>query len=211
MKIVAFLKAKLVVTVLAGVVVAGGATVVVTATPAGQQLFHASSNATQVTKTPEAEQHNQQDPANTCPGLADAQHLATKYVLSATRQSSAVQAICALHTGAFKGTTPGGRVVSSSRVFGYGEIGQLLTYASYLASHSKANTKSTLTDGNVESYLAEALQSCGTSPIEKCLETNIPNYQPGNSNSNGNGAGSGNGNGNGTGGGKPTGTPTPHH
>jgi hypothetical protein len=209
MKIVALLKAKLVVMVLAGVVVAGGATVVVTATPAGQQLFHASSHSAQVTKTPDADQQSQQGQANTCPGLADAQHLATQYALSATSQSSAVQAICALHTGAFKGTTPGGSAVSSSRVYGYGEIDQLLTYARYLATHAKANSSSKLTDANVQSYLADALQSCGTSPIEQCLETNIPNYQPGNGNGNGNGGGNGNDNGNG--GGKPTGTPTPRH
>lgn len=129
--------------------------------------------------------------------------------LSSASQSSAVQAICALHTGAFKGTTPGGSTVSSNRVFGYGEIDQLLIYARYLATHDKANATGQLTNGNVESYLAEALQSCGTSPLEQCLKTNIPNYQPGN----------GNGNGGGNGppaetptphGGKPTGTPTPH-
>lgn len=197
MKIVAFLKTKLVVMAVAGVVVVGGVTAVLAATPAGHHLFHASSNAAQVTKTPDADQQRQQGQANPCPGLADAQNLATKYALSSDSQSSAVQAICALHSGSFKGTTPGGSAVSSSRVFGYGEINQLLTYAEYLATHAKATSRSNLTDGNVESYLAEALQSCGTSPIEQCLKTNIPDYQPGN--------------GNGNGGGKPAGTPTPHH
>lgn len=72
----------------------------------------------------------------------------------------------------------------------------LLTYANYLATHDKANNGNTLTDENVQSYLAEALQTCGTTPLEQCLKTNIPNYQPGNGNSNG--------------GGKPEGTPTPH-
>lgn len=207
MKFVAFLKAKLVVIVVASVVLAGGATAVLAATPAGHNIFHSADNAAQVTKTPDADQKSQQGQANACAGLADAQNLATKYALSTTSQSSAVQAICALHTGAFKGTTPGGSPVSSSRVFGYGEIDQLLTYARYLATHDKANNTSNLTDGNVESYLAEALQSCGTSPLEQCLKTNIPNYQPGNGNGNGNGGGNGNGNG----GGKPEGTPTPHH
>jgi hypothetical protein len=196
MNIVTVLKAKLVVMAVASVVVVGGVTAVLAATPAGQQVFHPSSNAAQVTKTPHAaDQQDQPGQANTCPGLADAQHLATQFALSATSQSSAVQAICALHSGSFKGTTPGGSAVTSSRVFGYGEIDQLLTYAQFLATHDKATSGSTLTDGNVQSFLAEALQSCGTSPIEQCLKTNIPNYQPGNGN----------------GGGKPTGTPTPHH
>ncbi|HEU5197987.1 MAG TPA: hypothetical protein VFU32_00030 [Ktedonobacterales bacterium] len=201
MKIVAFLKAKLVVTVIAGVVLAGGATAVLAATPAGGQIFHAASNSAQVTKTPDAGQPTREGQTNTCPGLTDAQNLAGKYTLSSENQSSAVQAICALHSGTFKGTTPGGSAISSSRLYGYGEIDQLLTYARYLATHDKANSTSSLTDGNVESYLAEALQSCGSSPIEQCLKTNIPDYQPG--------TGSGDGNGNGRG--KPTGSPTPHH
>lgn len=193
MKIIALLKAKFVVTVITGVILAGGATAVVAATPAGQHLFHATSHAAQITKTSDADQPSQKDHTNACPGLADTQNLATKYALSSESQSSAVQAICALHTGSFKGTTPGGSAVSSSRVFGYGEVDQLLTYTQYLATHSKANSTGNLTDGNVQSYLAEALQTCGTSPLEQCLKTNIPNYQPGN------------------GGGKPVGTPTPHH
>jgi hypothetical protein len=203
MKIVTLFKAKFVVMVITGVVLAGGATAVLAATPAGQQIFHAAGHAAQVTKTPDADQQSQKGQANACAGLADAQNLATNYSLSSDSQSSAVQAICALHSGAFKGTTPGGSTVSSSRVFGYGEIDQLLTYAQYLASHDTANNASNLTDGNVQGYLAEALQSCGTSPLEQCLKTHIPNYQPGN--------GNGNGNGNGEGNGKPAGTPTPHH
>jgi hypothetical protein len=142
MKIITLLKAKVLVTVIAGVVLAGGATAVVAATPAGQQFLHSASEAAQVTKTPDADQHNQQDQTNTCPGLADAQHLATTYALSSDSQGNAVQAICALHTGSFKGTTSGGSAVSSSRVFGYGEIDQLLTYAGYLATHDKANSSS---------------------------------------------------------------------
>ena len=201
MKIVAALKAKLVVMAVASVMVVGGVATVLAATPAGQQVFHSSSNAGQGTKTPDdADQQNRKGQANTCPGLADAQNLATRYALSATSQSNAVQAICALHNGSFKGTTPGGSAVSSNRVFGYGEINQLLTYAEYLATHDKANNKSTLVDGNVQSYLAEALQNCGASPVEQCLRSNIPNFQPG----------SGGGNDNGNGDGKPTGTPTPH-
>lgn len=216
MKIVALLKAKLVVVVITGVVLAGGATAVLAATPAGHQLFHTASISAQGTKTPDDEQPTKEGQTNTCPGLTDAQNLASKYALSSNSQSSAVEAICALHTGTFKGMPPGGSTnVSSSRIFGYGAIDQLLTYARYLATHDKANATSSLIDENVQSYLAEALQSCGTSPIEQCLQTNIPNYQPGNSNGNGGGNGSGNGNGPPTGtptphGGKSTGTPTPH-
>ena len=96
-------------------------------------------------------------------------------------------------------------------MFGYGEIDQLLTYAGYLATHDKANTGGKLSDANVQTYLAEALQNCGSSPIEQCLKKNLPNYQPGNSGSNGtSGNGNNGGNGKGNGGGKPDGTPTPH-
>lgn len=203
MKFITIPKAKLVVTVIAGVVLAGGATAVLAATPAGGQIFHAANNSAQAPKTSDAEQPTRKGQTNTCPGLADAQNLASKYTLRSASQSSAVEAICALHTGAFLGTTPDGSAVSSSRVYGYGEIDQLLTYARYLATHDKANSTSSLTDGNVQSYLAEALQRCGTSPIEQCLKTNILDYQPG--------TGGGNGNGNGNGSGKPIGSPTPHH
>src|SRR5262249_6972169 len=107
--------------------------------------------------------------------------------LSTAGDSDAVQAICELHSGNFSGTPPGGSDVSSSRVFGYGEIEQLLVYARYLASQDQSNQDGTLTTENARGYLAAALQSCGAAPLESCLKTNIPGYQPGNGNGNGNG------------------------
>ncbi len=92
-----------------------------------------------------------------------------------------MQAICSLHQGTFKGTTPGGVSVSSHRVFGYGEIADLLTYAQFLATHDNA----TLTSDNPRSYLAEALQRCGTTPLETCLKATVP----GTAGSSGNGQG----------------------
>ena len=65
-----------------------------------------------------------------------------------------MEAICTLHTGTFKGTTPSGQAVLSGQVLGYGQIDQLLTSAQDLASHDKANTAGKLTDGNVRAYLA---------------------------------------------------------
>ncbi len=86
--------------------------------------------------------------------------------------------MCALHRGSFVGTTPAGASVSSQQVFGYGEIEKLLTYAQFLVTHAKANEK--LTDRDARSYLALALQNCGTTPLETCLKTRV---QPGHSGS----------------------------
>lgn len=119
---------------------------------------------------------------------AVAQNLATKYDLSKDSKGNAMRVICALHQGTFKGATTGG--VAASQVYGYGEIDQLMTLAQYLAAHDSANVDGKLSDANVSSYLANALHACGSSPLETCLQTTIPNYHSGN---------------------KPTGTPTPHH
>jgi hypothetical protein len=211
MKFFGLLKAKALIAIVAGVLLVGGATAAFASTSAGQNvvrsLVHGPSTVT-ARSTQEAN-HNGQNTGksnqdrNTCPGLSDAQNLATKYHLSTASQGDAVKAICALHQGTFKGTSSSGVTVAATRVYGYGEIDQLLTYAQYLASHDKANAGGKLTDTNVSSYLAAALHSCGTSPLETCLKTNIPNYHPGNTD-HGNGNG-GNGSGN-----KPTTTPTPH-
>jgi hypothetical protein len=69
-----------------------------------------------------------------CPGLSEAQNLATNYHLKTASQGEAVKAICALHQGTFKGVTSGGVTVTASRVYGYGEIDQLLTYAQYVVT-----------------------------------------------------------------------------
>lgn len=198
------LKAKLLVALLAGAAIIGGGTAVLAATPAGQQTLHAltgsaSDSATRGNATADATKQGHDARSNSCPGLADAQRLATQFALSTASTSDALQAICALHTGTFKGTSPGGSAVSSNRVFGYGEIKLLLTYAQYLSSHDQANGSGPLTTTNARGYLAEALQNCGMTPLEPCLQAHIPGYQPGN------------GDGNGNGGGKPASTPTPHH
>jgi hypothetical protein len=101
----------------------------------------------------------------------------------------ALKAICTLHQGTFTDITSAGLVVKASRVYGYGEIDQLLTYAQYLASHDPISPGGQLSDTNVHSYLAAALASCGTSPLATCLRTHIPGWH----------------------GNKPTATPTPHH
>jgi hypothetical protein len=87
--------------------------------------------------------------------------------------------MCTLHEGTFKGNTTSGTAVKVSRGYGYGEVSQLLTYAQYLAGHDTANAGGKLTDDNVSAYLSNALHSCGTTPLEKCLRTTIPGYQPG--------------------------------
>ena len=212
MKFLQVVKGKLFVAVLAGVVLVGGATVAFASTPAGRDIVHAVTQSQSTASQADKASHKNNghtttttSHSNSCPGLPEAQQLAGKFSMSTTSTSDAIQAICALHQGTFKGTTSSGTAVASSRVFGYGEIEMLLTYAQSLASHDKANTGGKLTSINARSYLAQALQSCGTTPLETCLKTNIPGSSTGNTNGPNSDHGHGNGNG------KPTSTPTPHH
>lgn len=219
MKLLMFLKGKLVLTVVAGFLLVGGATAVFAATPAGQTVVQSLSHASPTAKASATQgdghtgQNNGQTKQNhaACPGLADAQNLAQEYGLNTSSQATGVMAICALHQGTFKGTTGNGTAVNTTRIYGYGEIDQLLTYAQFLASKDQAK----LNDTNVSSYLAAALHSCGSTPLATCLKTNIPNFHPGNHDHHGNGNGNGNSdhptttptpNGH-----KPSATPTPHH
>ena len=206
MKLLTLLKGKLLVTVVASLVLVGGTTGAFAATSAGQtvvqSLMQEHPTAT-MTATSGTQQNGQstaqptQDPSS-CPGLPHAQQLASKYQLSTNSQGAAVQAICALHQGTFTATTSTGTPVVASWVYGYGEIDQLLTYAQYLASHDLSNPGGKLSDSTVSSYLATALLTCGSAPLQTCLQTQIPNDQPGNHNGKGNGH-------------QPTATPTPHH
>jgi hypothetical protein len=211
MKFVRVLQGKLIVVVLVSMAVVGGATAFA-ATSAGQGLVHAIAGQAHAPATPDGESHGNtlqattthpadKSTQSTCPGLPDAQQLATQFALSTASTSDDIQAVCALHQGTFTGTTPNGAAVSSKRVFGYGEIDQLLTYAQFLASHDTTNAGGKLTDANARGFLAEALQSCGTAPLVTCLKTNMPGVEPGNSNATGRGNGHG----------KPSNTPTPHH
>src|SRR5262249_25477279 len=175
------------VSVVASVMLVGGATVAFAATSAGQTVVqsliqgHSTINTITTSSTTQNGQGTgQPNPGqNTCPGLPDAQKLASKYQLSPDSHGAAVQAICALHRGTFQGTANDGTTVTASRVYGYGEIDQLLTYAQYLATQDAATPGGKLSDANVSSYLATAMQSCGTSPLTTCLQTHIPGYQPG--------------------------------
>ncbi|HEU5379972.1 MAG TPA: hypothetical protein VFV38_31505 [Ktedonobacteraceae bacterium] len=212
MNLVSLLKAKAFIVVAAGILLVGGATVAFAATPAGHDVVQTLTHG-QPTATP-ANQHAQHDDQsgqssqnhNTCPGLAEAQNLATKYHLSTDSNGNAVQAICALHEGSFKGMTTSNASVSTSHVYGYGEIDQLLTYAQFLAAHDSANAGARLSDLNVSSLLATALQKCGTSPVEVCVRTNVSGNQHGKSGNGNKPATTPTPNGN-----KPVVTPTPHH
>jgi len=198
MKLASLLKGKLLVAALLSITVASGTTAVFAAMPAGQSAVHAIMAIAQGQAALHRDGHHASNhkaagrKSSTCPGLPEAQQLAAKYALSTDRDGDAIQAICALHRGTFVGTTPAGAVVSSQRVFGYGEIDKLLASAQFLATHDK------LTDGNVRSNLALALQHCGTTALERCLKTKV---QPGNSGSQkgGNGHGHKHGNSNGHG------------
>lgn len=199
MKLLALVQTKALVTLVTGVLMVGAATAAFAATPAGQNVVQSLTHAhpTVTAAATHSAKGNAQGAAGkdhaSCPGQSDAQNLATKYQLSTASTGNAMIAICALHQGTFKGTTTGGVSVTSSRVYGYGEINQLLTYAQSLAAHDSANVGGKLSDSNVSGYLANALHNCGSTPLETCLMTTIPGFQPGNGNGN-----------------KPTTTPTPH-
>ena len=235
MKWIGLLHAKLIIVALISAAVVGGATAAFAATPAGQRIVHGLTvtGHAQMTPSPSPVSHqnnskdtNKDKHQKSCPGLPEAQQLAAKYGLSTESQGAAVMALCALHTGTFKGTTPTGTVVSSQHVFGYGEIDMLLAYARYLATHDQANASGSLANSNVQSYLALALKGCGTTPVPVCVTTALSGHQPGHGSTNGTPTGTGHGNNQGAGngnsdpgqgkGGKPgtvppTGTPAPHH
>ena len=210
MKLLAHVQTKALVILVAGVLLVGGVTVAFAATNAGQDvvqsLSHAHPMATAAASHDakgDARGTTGKDPAS-CPGQPEAQNLAASYHLSTASTGNAVIAICALHQGTFKGSTTSGVSVTSSRVYGYGEIDQLLTYAQYLAGHNHANAGGKLSDSNVSGYLATALHTCGSTALETCLMTHMPGFRPGN----GKGdkpTSSPTGHGN-----KPTATPTPH-
>jgi hypothetical protein len=219
MKFVRLLKGKLIVAALVSIAIVGGATAFA-ATSAGQGQVHTISSQSHTAGTSEAESHGNnlqtnnkhadKNSKNTCPGLPDAQRLATQFALSTDSTSEDIQALCALHQGTFTGTTPNGSSVFSKRVFGYGEIDQLLTYAQFLAGQDTANAGGKLTTANAQGFLAEAIQSCGTTPLVMCLKTNIPGFQPGNSNTTSHGDVNGHGKPSSTPT-PPSSTPTPHH
>jgi hypothetical protein len=198
MKLLALLQTKALVTLVASILLVGSATAALAATSAGQQVVQSLTHAhpTATAAATHGAQGNAQGTAGNnhanCPGQPDAQKLAARYQLSTASTGNAVTAMCALHQGTFTGSTTSGVSVTSSRVYGYGEIDQLLTYAQYLATHDRAHVGGKLSDGNVSAYLATALHTCSSTPLETCLMTNIAGFQPGN--------GTGN---------KPTSTPTP--
>jgi hypothetical protein len=192
------LKGKVLLVALMSLVVIGGATAMAASTSAETNLVHTLIGSTS-TGTPSGHATPRASgAAASCPGLPEAQRLAAHFSLSTGSTSDDILALCSLHLGTFKATTSTGAIITSNRVFGYGEVSDLLTYAQYLAAHDSANAGGKLTTANVRSYLAQALQTCGATAIETCLKARLPSFQPGR-------------NGNGNGHGKPTSTPTPGH
>jgi len=184
LKLAGLFKGKVLVVALLSIMVASSTTAVFAASPAEQGAVHAIMAMAHAQAALQRDGHHAsghkvaERKSSTCPGLPEAQQLAAKYALSTGRDGDAVPAMCALHRGAFVGTTPAGASVSSQQVFGYGEIEKLLIYAQFLVTHATANEK--LTDSDARSYLALALQHCGTTPLETCLKTHV---QPGHSGS----------------------------
>ncbi|HTK09036.1 MAG TPA: hypothetical protein VL485_17840 [Ktedonobacteraceae bacterium] len=219
----ATLKGKVLAVVLVGTAVVGGGTVAMASTPTKALLTNQTAIAAKTvtptahaenkdrgTATPEATPHGndqqhdkdqKDDHSQQCAGLPEIQRLATQFSLSTESTSDDVKTLCSLHDGTFKGTTTSGKTVSTSTVYGYGEINQLLTAAQHLAGHDRGK----LTSDNARSYIANVLSGCGTTQLEVCLKASTPVTHPGNSNN------PGNGNNPGSNKGKPASTPTAKH
>src|SRR5258708_32749902 len=107
MNLLSLLKGKILVTALASVVLVGGAAAAFAATPAGQNvvqsLTHAHPTVTvmathDTNHTGQSTGQSNQD-HSVCPGLSDAQNLATNYHLKTASQEEAGKTIIALHKG----------------------------------------------------------------------------------------------------------------
>lgn len=188
-KMLVLLRNKLLVLVVAGAVILGGTTVVLAATMSGQQgahsptAAHLSATATATAGHRSDDDQKGDDDKDTdkdtegqnqsCSGQ-EVQDFLQHFRLATTKNSAAVQAVCALHAGTFKGTSPKGAAVSSSQKFRFEEIAQLFLLAQSLAM--KDGVK--LNDTNVTSYLASAVQTCSTfSSTSACLKNTLPNMQ----------------------------------
>jgi hypothetical protein len=196
--ILSTLKGKALAAILVSLFVAGGS-VAVMAAPMGQNAIHPTSNTAKAAATAHPTEPRQEDKganddgagkndkdttnnqATGCPALPAVQQLATEFGLSTAATSNAIKTICALHDGAFKGTTSAGAAVSSSRVFGLGEIEALLALSKFTAAHSGT----TMTDANVQTLLANVLQQCGSKSMIDCVKDVIPNFHPTNGNGDG--------------------------
>jgi len=185
------LKGKALIAVLAAALVAGGGAAMA-ATPMGQSAIHSMSNthsdaAAHPTAHPDKDksqkdqndQNKDKDDANAhatdCSAMPAIKQLATEFGLSTAATSNAIKTICALHDGTFKGTTTAGAAVSSTRVFGLGEIEALLALA-------KHNNGASLTDANVQAQVANVLQHCGSNSLMACVKADIPNFHATNGN-----------------------------
>lgn len=200
MRIISILKGKALAAILVGLFVAGGSVAVMAATPMGQNAIHPTSNTAKAAATAHPTTEPRQEDKGTnddgagkndknatnnqttgCSALPEVQRLATEFGLSTATTSNTIKTICALHDGTFKGTTTAGAAVSSTRVFGLGEIEALLAMSKFTATHSGTN----MTDANVQTLLANVLQHCGSNSLMACVKDVIPNFHPTNGNDNG--------------------------
>lgn len=166
---------------LVGAVLVGGTGMALAFTPIGYGLAHAftSSNVPMATPTQmsgnKTTDHDhsmtmthgqsQRNTPNTCPGDPQAQGVATEFSLSTAENGSALQVICALHNGTFQGMA-NGKSVTLNHALGYGEIEQVFT----TAKSGAAKDGVTLTDGNVQQYVAIALSTCTPAQsLEACI------------------------------------------
>ena len=185
-KMLTLLKSKVLLVALMGILVIGGTTAALAATDVLRQqgthaptLVHLSPTATARTgQRSDDDQEGDNDideQGQNCSNQEDLQDFLQHFHLAATKNSAAVQAVCALQAGTFKGTTPKGVAVSSTHTFRSGEIVQLFVLAQFLAM--KDGVK--LNDTNLASYLASAVHTCSAfSSTATCLKNTLPNMQP---------------------------------
>lgn len=177
------LKGKALVAVLAAALVAGGGAAMA-ATPMGQNAIHSMNNThsdaaahpdKDKSQNNKDDQNKDKDDANAhatdCSAMPAVKQLATEFGLSTAATSNSIKTICALHDGSFKGTTTAGASVSSTRVFGLGEIEALLAMA-------KHNSGTSLTDASVQAQVANVLQHCGSKAAMECVKSDMPNFHP---------------------------------
>lgn len=187
LKMLTLFRNKILILVALVVIVLGGTTVALAATMSGRQTTHPPAvSHLRVTATATAGHRSDDDQegdddtgadgqGQSCSNQEDVQNFLQRFHLATTKEGAAVQAVCALHAGTFKGTTPKGAAVSSTQKFRFREIVQLFVLARSLAM--KDGVK--LNDTNVVSYLAAAVQTCSTfSSTAACLKSTLPNEQP---------------------------------
>src|SRR5260370_330641 len=99
-------KAKALAVILASAAIIGGGTAVLAATPAGQSALHNITGLAHSSKGSANANDGSGKGKPACAGEDGAKQVLAPFALSTDANSDAMQAVCELHTGTFKGTPP---------------------------------------------------------------------------------------------------------